>query len=428
MKEYLFQKKLAVKKEYDVIVSGGGVAGCAAAYAAAKRGCSVLLLEKTNILGGLGTTGLINLFVPMCNGRGKQIIFGLAEKWLRDSALYGYDSIRAEWQNGEPKEYTEKRYSQRYSPYIFAYQLLEEMVHSGVEVLYDCIACEPVMEGQYCRGVVTDSKSGLELYGCKMMVDTTGDADLLRRMGMPVKAGENFFTYSTKMVSLDGCRRALDAGDIRMLYSGIGGGGINLFGDNQPKDVPRWSGLTVEEVSDYLIRNQLIVLEKLKKTAEERKTRDIAQIPTMPQFRTTCRIVGDYSLRIADAYRHFDDSICAINDFEHRDHLFEVPLRTLTRREFPNVITAGRSASGIGYGWDLLRVIPPAILTGQAAGEAAALALESKTAIAAVDISALQGRLEQENVMIHFPDEYVPEDKTVVIHGKNAAEIEGGHL
>ena len=39
----------------------------------------------------------------------------------------------------------------------------------------------------------------------------------------------------------------------------------------------------------------------------------------------------EYALRVGDAYKHFDDSICAINDFEHRDHLFEVPLRCITR-------------------------------------------------------------------------------------------------
>ena len=172
----------------------------------------------------------------------------------------------------------------------------------------------------------------------------------------------------------------------------------------------------------------MLVLDRMKETAAERKTRDIAMIPMMPQFRTTCRMVGDYTLKVSDAYRHFDDSICAINDFEHRDHLFEVSLGTITRRDFPNVITAGRSASGEGYGWDLLRVIPPAILTGQAAGEAAVLAIEEKTGAAAVNIRTLQSRLEGENVMIHFPDEYVPEDRTVIIHGRNAAEIEGGHL
>ena len=70
-------KQITMKKKYDVIVCGGGVAGVAAAVTAAKEGFSTLLLEKSNILGGLGTLGLINLFVPMCNGRGKQIIFGL---------------------------------------------------------------------------------------------------------------------------------------------------------------------------------------------------------------------------------------------------------------------------------------------------------------------------------------------------------------
>ena len=425
---YNFTKKLNVKKEYDVIVSGGGVAGCAAAYSVAKRGCSVLLLEKANILGGLATTGLINLFVPMCNGRGKQIIFGLAEKWLRDSAKYGYDTIAEPWKDGQPTEYTEVRHVQRYSPYIFAFQLTEEMVHAGVDLLFDCIGVEPVLEGDRCVGVITESKSGLEMYGCRELIDTTGDADLLRAAGAPVRRGENFFTYCTKMITLDGCKRALDSGDMAKLYSGLSGGGINLFGDGQPADMPRWSGLTVEEVSDYLIRNQLIVLDKLKASADKRRGRDIATVPMMPQFRTTACIEGDAALRVSDAYKHYDDSICAINDFEHRDHLFEVRYGTICRGDLPNILTAGRSASGIGYGWDLLRVIPPAILTGQAAGEAAVLAIEQKTDVARVPIRALQSRLEDANVMIHFPDEYIPEDRSVVIHGKRAAEIEGGHF
>ena len=197
-------------------------------------------------------------------------------------------------------------------------------------------------------------------------------------------------------------------------------------GDNQPSDVPRWSGLTAEEVTDYIVRNHFLVPEKLKRT--DRKTREIVTAPGMPQFRTTAHIKGDHSLKIADAYRHFDDSVCAINDFGHRDHLFEVPLRSLTRRDFPNIITAGRSADGTGYGWDLLRVIPPAILTGQAAGEAATLAVRGNTSVSNVNIRSLQSKLESENVMIHFPDSYIPEDRTVIIHGKNADEIEGGHM
>ena len=421
-----YAKKLDAKKDYDVIVCGGGVAGVAAAVTAANNGMKTLLIEKSNILGGLGTLGLINLFVPMCNGRGKQIIFGLCEKWTRLSAKYGFDTIPKEWADGEPKEYTEVRYIQRYSPYIFALQLLEEVEESGADLLYDCIACDPVMDGNICRGVITESKGGTEYYECKMLIDTTGDCDVLRRAGVPTVKGANFFTYAGKLITLETCQRAVEKKNIREAFGSVAGGSINLWGDNQPSDVPLWAGLDVDEVTDYLKVNQKKMLDSLKQS--DRFSREIAMLPMMPQFRTTCHILGDYSLQVNDVYKHFDDSVCAINDFEHRDYLWEVPLRTLCRRDYPNMMTAGRSASGDGYAWDLLRVIPPAIITGQAIAEAATLAIRDGVGVADVDIKELQTKLEAENVMIHFPDEYVPEDKTLILHGKNAAEITGGHF
>ncbi len=422
MQSITFSKKIQAKGEYDIIVCGGGVAGVAAAVTAANQGKRVLLLEKSNILGGLGTLGLINLFVAMCNGRGKQIIFGLCDKWARLSAKLGYDTIPQEWKNGEPQEPTEVRYVQRYSPYIFALQLMEEVTSAGVELLYDCIACDPVMEGNVCKGVITESKSGTGYYACKMLIDTTGDCDVLRRGGVPTVAGQNYYTYIGKIISLSSCKEAIDNQDIRHAFKNIAGGSINLFGDDQPKNMPRWSGLSVEEVSDYLITNQKHMLSTLKE--EDRKEREITHLPMMPQFRTTCRIQGDYSLKVSDIYRHFDDSIGAINDFAHRDHLLEIPLRSLCRKDFPNMITAGRSADGAGFAWDIIRVIPPAIITGQAAAHAASLAIDQKTVIASVDIATLQNNLEKDNVMVHFPDEYLPEDKTIRIRGKNVADVQ----
>ena len=419
-------KKLSVKKEYDVIVCGGGVAGVAAAVTAAQEGFSTLLLEKSFILGGLSTLGLVNLFVAMDNGRGKQIIKGLCEKWVRMSAKLGYSTIPEPWLNGEPTEPTTRRYVQRFSPHIFALQLMDVVTSSGVDLLYDCIACDPVMEGNICKGVITESKGGTEYYGCKMLIDTTGDADVLRRGGVPTVAGKNFFTYDGMMITFDSCQNAIDKGDIRLAFKSISGGLINLWGDNQPADVPMWSGLTADEVTDYLITNQKLMLSKLKE--EDRSSREITHLPMMPQFRTTCHIRGDYSLQVSDAYKHFDDSVCAVNDFEHRDHLWEVPLRCLTRRDYPNMLTAGRSADGTGYMWDILRVIPPAIITGQAAAHAACLAIREGCGAAEVPIRTLQSKLEQDDVMIHFPDEYIPEDRTIILHGKKAVETEGGHL
>lgn len=420
------RKHIPVKKEYDVIVCGGGVAGVAAAVTAAKEGFSTLLLEKSCILGGLSTLGLVNLFVAMDNGRGKQIIKGLCEKWVRMSTRLGYSTIPEPWKNGEPAEPTAKRYVQRFSPHIFALQLMNEVTSSGVDLLYDCLACDPVMEGKLCKGVLTESKGGTAYYGCKMLIDTTGDADVLRRGGVPTVAGKNFFTYDGMMITFDSCKEAMEKGDIRHAFKSISGGLINLWGDNQPEDIPLWSGLTAEEVTDYLITNQKLMLSKLRE--EDRFTREITHLPMMPQFRTTAHIQGDYSLKVMDAYKHFEDSVCAVNDFEHRDHLWEVPLRCLTRRDYPNMLTAGRSADGTGYCWDILRVIPPAIITGQAAAHAACLAIRENTGAADVPIRKLQDKLEADDVMVHFPDAYLPEDRTIILHGKNAVETEGGHL
>ena len=162
----------------------------------------------------------------------------------------------------------------------------------------------------------------------------------------------------------------------------------------------------MENVSDYLIRNQLDMLEKLKK--DDRLFREVTTLPMMPQFRTTRRIDGDITVHEEDKYRHFDDSVCAICDFDRRDYLYEVPLRSLTRRGFDNIITAGRSASADGYAWDVFRVIPPAILTGQAAAVAASHAIDEGCAVADCDIRKVQSVLESENVMIHFDDALIP--------------------
>ena len=130
----------------------------------------------------------------------------------------------------------------------------------------------------------------------------------------------------------------------------------------------------------------------------------------MCQYRTTRRIDGDYTLKVSDVYRHFADSITAVNDFEHRNFLYEIPYRTLVRKGYDNLITAGRSASGEGYAWDIVRVIPPAILTGQAAGCAAAQALSDGVGIDGIDVPKLQNTLARQNVLLHFDDSWIPKE------------------
>lgn len=398
-----------VKGEYDVIVAGGGVAGIAAAVTARRMGKNVLLIEKTIALGGLATIGLINLFVPMCNGRGVQIIKGMAEELFRLASKYGYDTIPEEWKNGEPGEGATSRYINRYSPEIFSLVLTEMMKEEGVEILYDTVVSQPVMEGGHCKGLIVENKSGREFYAGKIVVDTTGDADILYRAGVPTIQGRNFFTMSAKGISLDTCAAALEAQNIHKAIRGYGGGTASLYGDRHPEGMPHFTGTSVEDVTDFIVKNHLEMLSKIKD--DNRMERDIVMLPQMAQYRTTRTLVGDSVFSVEDAYKHSDTSIGAICDFDRRDYLYEVPYGTLVKTGYDNLITAGRTASAKkDYSWDVLRVIPPAIITGQAAGAAAVLSIDSGKAIYDVDVPELQKVLEGQNVMIHFDDAWIPSD------------------
>lgn len=396
---------------YDIAVAGGGVAGVAAAVEAARCGKKVALIEKATQLGGLATIGLINFFVPMCNGRGVQIIKGMADEFLRLSIKYGFDSIPEDWLSGEPGQgNTSQRLVSRYSAPIFSLAMCELLHDLGVDIFYDTVVTGTETQDGHIDALVLFNKSGFIRCNAKMFIDATGDSDVLHYAGVPTVTGGNYHTYQGFAATLESCRKAYETGDIGHLTHWTAGGGANLYGGGHPEGMPLWDGTDGDQVSRYFVTNQLELLEKLKKT--DRKTRDITLLPIMPQFRTTRHIDGDYTLQPEDTYRHFDDSVCAICDFDRRDYLFEVPYRTMVRTGFDNIIAAGRCVSGAGYAWDVVRVIPPAILTGQAAGAAASQAIDTGKAITNINISRLQEKLAGENVMIHFDDCLIPIGET----------------
>ena len=157
--------------KYDVAVLGGGVAGCAAAVEAARAGKSVILVEKSTQLGGLATIGLVNLFVPMCNGRGTRIIRGMAEEFLQVAIRYGWDSIPSEWQKGEPGQgNTTQRMFSRFSPTIFALALCELLDGLGVKLLFDTVITGVSREGNTIDKIVLFNKSGYSAVSAKVYV------------------------------------------------------------------------------------------------------------------------------------------------------------------------------------------------------------------------------------------------------------------
>ena len=73
-------RKVNITGHYDVVVIGGGVAGVAAAVAASRCGAKTLLVEKEYALGGLATLGLVVAYLPLCDGKGRQVSFGAGRR------------------------------------------------------------------------------------------------------------------------------------------------------------------------------------------------------------------------------------------------------------------------------------------------------------------------------------------------------------
>lgn len=408
MAELVIKKELQAAAHYDVIVAGGGVAGVAAAISAKRHGKNVLLIEKAQKLGGLATTGIVNLFVPMCNGRGVQIIKGMAEEFLRLAIKYSYDDLADAWKKGEPSGELGSeppRYRTRFSAEIFALCLTELLVDAGVDITFDSLITHTIMENNVCKGIVVENKSGTVYYTGDIIIDATGDADVLFKAGVPTIQGMNYFTYYGQQITLDTCKAAVESANIQKAVKYIYGGSANLYGKNHPESMPLFTGTDEADVNRYLIENQLLMLKNIKN--QDRFSRDIVTLPGMSQFRTTRCIVGDYTLKDNDVFCHFDDSVAAVCDFDRRDYLYEIPYRTMVNKGYSNVITAGRTVSAQGYAWDVARVIPPAIITGQAAGIAAMLAIDGNCPIAEIDVNILQDILSKECVMIHFDDSLI---------------------
>ena len=78
-KTYSLQRAIPVEEGYDVVVAGGGPAGCGAAIAAARLGAKVLLLEGSGCLGGMGTSGMVSLWYEISDGE-RMIVGGIVRE------------------------------------------------------------------------------------------------------------------------------------------------------------------------------------------------------------------------------------------------------------------------------------------------------------------------------------------------------------
>ena len=387
---YWDTREVIVKGEYDVIVVGGGIGGVAAAVAAARNGAQVILLEKQINLGGLATLGLINWYEPLCDGRGNQVVGGLGEELLRLSIRYGMENLPAQWGGEGRNRCHYDRFATKYSPTIFSLALDVWLKENGVTIRFDTLATYPVMENGKVAGIVAETVSGKEFYGCKFVVDATGDASVCVGAGLPTRMGTNYLSYVAHWVK----REDMQSDDENVLRKWIWRGGT-ASGENHPAGHPLITDYDSDSENAFIAWGKQAAFDYIKD--QPKNDRELTSIPTMPQYRKIRCLVGDTTF--IGEQGNCEDSVGTCGDFRHRGPVFHIPYSCLYNRQVSNLITAGRVVSADGEGWEIVRVIPVCALTGQAAGTAAALALKSHKDFATVDVAHLQETLKNQGVL-----------------------------
>lgn len=365
----------SVKKQgYDIIVVGGGIAGCCAALAAARENKSVLLVEKHINLGGLATIGLISWFEPLCDGEGRKMMGGMAEEMIRLAVGCGYDNLPEIWGGTSGNAQSSDRYSTHFSPTFFSLALDDILRKNGVTILYDALATYPEVDNNVIVGITVENIDGRLLYPCKAVIDCTGDAAVASRAGVPTRTYDNTQTYVVHDTNRRHAAEFVDSGNmIKLRHWQWFKPGEETIGE-----------VTSAIENDYLRRSKQMTLAYYVGT--DKNEREILTLPELPQIRLLRAIIGAETFlgRVEDIDKHVANSIGSTGDFAHCDYRFDVPYGCLYNTDFPNLLCAGRIVSADGNGAHVLRVVPCCCLTGQAAGIAAAVAIEQNKTVADV--------------------------------------------
>jgi len=189
-------RHLPVLGTFDVVVCGGGPAGCAAACAAAAHGAKTLLIEKDGYLGGATVSQLVCVILST-NGVDCQ---GIWHEYIR--RLRRRDAIRP---FSAPGAYG--RISSTVDPEQVKYVWDELLAEAGVQLLHHVYGCAAIIENGAAKGVIAETRSGRLAILAARVIDCTGDGIVAAQSGVPWDQGDGEHKYAmalTKIFRLGG--------------------------------------------------------------------------------------------------------------------------------------------------------------------------------------------------------------------------------
>ena len=402
------ERKTPVVDNVDVLVCGGGVAGVAAAVAAARNSAKVLLIERYGFLGGLATGGLVITTPPLNNGINSEI-----RKKLEDAKTY------QKCRNAGDDPAAEGLVA--VDPEVLKYELMNMLLAQDVKILFHTYIVQSIVEEDAIRGVIVENKAGREAILARVVIDTTGDGDVSASAKAPYEMAEDPLpiTLMFNMADVDTeksleqignwgklrkfVEEAVNSGELSFdlgLYPKGWAPGVFAADLCYPGEINVWSGsmfgvnglnpedLTKAEITtrEHAMRLAAFLKKKLSGFEKSRIEYTASQIGV----RETRRIRGAISPSLHNVMTEkFDDTVA--KPYQHRE--MRVPYGSLVPQKIENLLVAGRCISAQQDAMVQLRLIPVCLVTGEAVGIAAAIASENGITPRQVDVSLLQKTL-----------------------------------
>jgi hypothetical protein len=416
---------------YDVIVCGGGPAGFIAATAAARQGAKTALIEKYGFLGGMATAGFVTP-LSVFAFKGDLVIGGIPWDFVKRLEAMGGAFI--EW----PKANVD------FDVELYKLCAQRMVLENGVSMLMhtSLIGCE--MDGKRIRKVFVENKNGIEALTAKVFIDTTGDGDLAHMAGVPMqKNPDGELQPASFCFILSDVDTESDLLKKCMYHNGINGPSqcrpvreklmkLKEAGEDIPDFGGPWFNNVLHKGSvavnitriatnscdnrdftraECRLREDIFKFtDLLKKNFKEFKDCYVSACAPQAGIRESRRIVGVHTVtaeEYVNAY-HYEDSIsrgihpidihASKGTSQTRIDLKQpayVPYRALIAADFPNLLVAGRCISTDRQALASLRVQGSCMGTGQAAGAAAAMSVQSGKAVQNINTDALVSILKK---------------------------------
>jgi hypothetical protein len=447
--------------DYDVLVVGGGNAGCAAALAAARTGARTLLVERYGFLGGTATAAMVGPWMTFHSGT-ERIVGGIAQEIVERLVALG----------GSPGHITD---SSDYVPTITPFDpevhkalLFDLMRESGVQLLLHAWVTDAVRDPRGAvRGARFATVGGARTIRARCTIDATADAYVAAAAGCALQQGDErgrvqpaslmfrlshvdlgalaayVRTHPSQMrTSLKAHERSTETitavAGLYDLWNAAQRDGIDIprevvsffvspYPDEVTVNMTRVIDIDPLDPDDLTraeieARGQAMRLvrffrERVPGFANAR----IAATATQIGVRESRRIVGEYTLTGSDILeqRPFPDAVArsaypidihnpsGSGTTTHRlppGASYEIPYRCLVPLAIDDLLVAGRCISTTHEALASTRLTPTVMTLGQAAGTAAALAVAGRVTPRALDTALLRERLIADGVDLRRPD------------------------